>query len=112
MSAPRAAAAAPTTNDSRCDASPSVISAAQAVLEDRHLALAQPRDPVGVDVGAHHLVTEVRQARGSGEADVPGPDDGDAHAARPPALDHARVRRDCARCLRSTWPSTISRHDG
>ena len=53
----------------------------QAVLEDRDLALAQARDPLGVDVGAHDLVTEVRQARRGREADVAGPDDGDAHAA-------------------------------
>ena len=34
----------------------------QPVLEDRHLALAQPRDAIGVDVGARHVVAEVGQA--------------------------------------------------
>ena len=41
ISALRAAAAAPTTNDSRCDARPSLISSGEPVLEDRHLALFQ-----------------------------------------------------------------------
>ena len=55
------------------------MSAGKAVFEDRHLALAQALDPLGVDVGAHDLVAEMGQARGGREADVAGADDGDAH---------------------------------
>ena len=60
----------------------------QAVLEDRHLALLQPGDPLGVDVGADHLVTEVREAGRRGQADVPRADDRDAHCR----LEWSRVR--------------------
>ena len=51
----------------------------QAVLEDRHLALAQAGDPLGVDVGADDVVAEMREAGGRGEPDVARADDGDSH---------------------------------
>ena len=42
----------------------------QALLDDRDLAAAQPRDAVLVDVGAHDVVAEMGQAGTGGEADV------------------------------------------
>ncbi len=63
----------------------------ETVFEDRHLALAEAFDPLGVDIGAHDLVAEVRQARGGREADVAGSDDGDAHE-RPSLRSRIGVR--------------------
>jgi hypothetical protein len=40
-------------------------------LEERDLALGEPRDLRGVDVDAAHLVAEVRQARARDQAHVP-----------------------------------------
>ena len=51
------------------------------VLDDRHLTGGQPGDLVGVDICAHHLVTEVGEAGAGGQTDVPGPDDGDSRHA-------------------------------
>ena len=64
----------------------------KAVLENRHLTLAQAGDPLGVDVGTHDLVPEMGQAGRSGQADITGSHHRDRHAAstirlRPPALD-------------------------
>ena len=42
----------------------------------------QPVDLGGVDVGAHHLVAEVGEARPGRESDVARPDDGDPRHAR------------------------------
>ena len=40
-------------------------------LENRHIALLEPAHPCFVDVGAHDVVSEVREARRAREADVP-----------------------------------------
>ncbi len=53
----------------------------QPLLEDRDLTLREGADAGVVDVGAHDVVPEVREARRGGEPDVPGTDDRDlAHA--------------------------------
>ena len=49
----------------------------ETVLEDRHLALREPIDPLGVDVRTGDPVPEVREADRGGQPDVPGADDGD-----------------------------------
>ena len=49
----------------------------EAGLEERGLAVRRHRDLLRVDVDRQHLVTEVGQADGVGEAEVSGPDDGD-----------------------------------
>ena len=51
-----AAFGAPSTNRSRRDAEALGEQLGQAVLEDRDLALVEPVDAVGVDVGAHDVV--------------------------------------------------------
>src|SRR5205807_5938258 len=49
----------------------------EAGLEERGLAVRGHRDLFRVDVDRQHLVAEVGQADGVGEAEVSGPDDGD-----------------------------------
>ena len=46
-------------------------------LEERDLAARGHRDLLRVDVDREHVVAEVGQADGVGEAEVSGPDDGD-----------------------------------
>ena len=55
------------------------MSSGRPLLEDRHLALVQAGDALLVDVGADDVVTEMREARGGGESDVPRADDCDVH---------------------------------
>ena len=50
---------------------------------DRHPAVVQRRDLGGVDVEAHDVVADLREARTGDEPDVAGADDGDFHAATP-----------------------------
>ena len=92
ISAPRAAAAAP--DDERQPLRREALrdERGQAVLEDRHLALAQPGDPLGVDVGAHDLVTEMGEAGRGGEPDVAGPDDRDRSSRLRPRRRHPSGR--------------------
>ena len=52
----------------------------QARLVERHLALAEPRDLVLVDVEADHLVAELDHADGMRRAQVARADDGRASA--------------------------------
>ena len=55
----------------------------EARLPDRHLAPRQQVDAVGKDVGTDDLVAEMRETSGGREADISGPEDGDAtHAVR------------------------------
>jgi len=49
----------------------------QAGLEERGLAVGGHRDLLRVDVDRQHLMAEIGQADGVGEAEVSGPDDGD-----------------------------------
>ena len=56
----------------------------EARLDDGDLALAQAGDPVLVDVGAHHVVAEGREARRRGQTHVPRPDHRDLRHLRPP----------------------------
>src|SRR5207253_9761236 len=68
----------------------------QTELENRHLALLQAGDPLGVDIGTDDVMTEVREARGSGEPDVSRPDDRDSHRTprpRPDMRTKSRGRR-------------------
>ena len=48
-------------------------------LEDRHVALAQPRDLVGVFVNTGDMVTEIRKAGAGHKPDVSGADHRNAH---------------------------------
>ena len=77
MSAPAAAVAAPRTNSSRPAARAAADDLVQAVLDDRDLTPVEQVDLVGVDVGAGHLVTELREAGAGRETDVAGPHDRD-----------------------------------
>ena len=56
----------------------------EARLEEWRLAPCGHRDLLRVDVDRQHLVAEVGQADGVGEAEVSGPDDGDPSQAGPP----------------------------
>ena len=71
---------APTTNAEPPAGEPLVHQLGQSVFEDRHLALAQPRDAVGVDVGARHVVPEVGEAGRGGEPDISGAHDCNIHS--------------------------------
>ena len=72
----------------------------QALLQDRHLALAEPAHLVGVEVGRDDVVAQPRQARCRGEPDVAGADDRDAAhgfpAGRAPRRTLERGSRDHA----------------
>ncbi len=61
----------------------------QSVLEDRHLALAQPSDAIGVDVGTRHVVAEVGQAGRGRETHVAGTHHCNIHGVAP-FSDHGR----------------------
>src|SRR5207244_3668383 len=65
----------------------------QTELQDRNFAFFQARDPLGVDVRTMDIVPEVREARGSSESDVPGPDDRDPHGTPRPRPDMRRKSR-------------------
>ena len=57
------------------------------LLQDRHLALRQRADPVGVEIGAGDVVAEVGEAGRRGQPHVPRADDRDiAHACAPNVL--------------------------
>ena len=79
MSASRAAACRAGDEPQPVRGQPGADQLGQTLLEDRHLALVQAGDAFLVDVGADDVVTEVREARGGGESDVPRADDCDVH---------------------------------
>jgi len=64
----------------------------EAGFEDADLASLEAFDLGDVDVGADDAVAEVGEAGGGGEADVPGPDDGDAACEHGGLLAVARGR--------------------
>jgi hypothetical protein len=54
----------------------------EARLVDGDLAPVEPLDLARVDVSAHHVVAEIREARAGDEADIPSPDDPEVHGGR------------------------------
>ena len=81
-------------------AEPLVDEAVEAVLDDRDLARRQPRDLVGIDVGADHLVAEVGEAGTGREAHVAGSDDGDPrHGEQPTGATSCLARGSIANPL-------------
>ena len=53
----------------------------EARLEDRHDAVVEARDPLGVDVDAEDVVSDLREAGARNEADVSGSEDRDVHGS-------------------------------
>src|SRR4029453_10681175 len=78
----------------------------EAGLVDRDLAALEPRDLLGVDVGAHDLDAEFGEARPGDEADVARADHSDVHDR---SRIHAAVRRKPSSNPITGWYPSISR---